>query len=318
MPILKGQTAIAVTATAQQVTFADSEAKYTLINTGSQSVMYVHSPPHAKDRAGTPDTGVLATDFVGASVAAIQTLGGSEIPAKGAVVIGPDIPGVLMVCITGQTSTVELVVGEMVSPVLIEANIGNVGLLNKAESEIDPAEGRISNVAAASADVLSPSGLVRKDTRALPEGVANGDWVAMQGTSTGELRVRDDDANTDLAAIEVLLTAANAQGGAGLTFTSVPIATTGTAELLAKTASQTQRLHALYITMDVADTVEIQDKDGGTLAGPWNFGANGGIAIPFDPSPDGTIDANAVNKGLQIVVAGGNNCRGVAVVSTGV
>lgn len=182
-----------------------------------------------------------------------------------------------------------------------DISIGNVGLLNLSEAEINPAGGQASNVAAAAADHLTACGLVRKDTRALPEAVADGDWVAAQGTATGELRVHD-----------------HSLAGGGLTFSRVSILTAGagTTELLAKAASATQRLHGLYITLSAAALVEIEDKDGVVLA-TWNIGTNGGIVIPFSPFADGAIQAAAVNKGLQIVNSAGN-LGGYAIVSTGV
>lgn len=64
---------------------------------------------------------------------------------------------------------------------------------------------KASNVAAGAGDILSPTGIVRKDTRALPEAVADGDWVAAQATATGDVRVRDDDAVTILTAQALLI-----------------------------------------------------------------------------------------------------------------
>jgi hypothetical protein len=78
----------------------------------------------------------------------------------------------------------------------LDLDIGNVGLLNSADARINPAESRVSNVAAAAGDNLSPSGAVRKDTEALPEAVADGDWVALQTDATGSLRVTDDSAHS--------------------------------------------------------------------------------------------------------------------------
>lgn len=114
-----------------------------------------------------------------------------------------------------------------------------------------------------------------------------------------------------------LLADTNALEGGDLTYSRVSIITAGaaTTSLLAKTASQTQRLHGLRITVSAAALVEIEDKDGVVLA-TWNFGANGGIVIPFNREAEGAIQATAVNKGLQIVNSAGN-LGGYAIVSTG-
>ena len=104
--------------------------------------------------------------------------------------------------------------------------------------------------------------------------------------------------------------------GSNLTFTSVSIDTAGTQELLRKSTG-IQRLHALTITLDAAGTVEIQDKDGETLAGPWFLGTNDdSLDIFRGDSGNCAIQSSSTNKGLQIVATGGN-CRGQASVSTG-
>ncbi len=102
-----------------------------------------------------------------------------------------------------------------------------------------------------------------------------------------------------------------------LTYSRVDFITAGavTTEIMAKTANETQRLHALVLTITGAALVEIEDKDGGVLA-TWNFGATGGVVIPFHHSIESAIQATVVNKGLQIVNSAGN--LGIwAVVSTG-
>jgi len=104
--------------------------------------------------------------------------------------------------------------------------------------------------------------------------------------------------------------------GSNLTFTSVPIDTDETQVLLVASAG-IQRLHALTITLDAAGTVEIQDKDGETLAGPWFLGTNDdSLDIFRGDSGNCAIQSSSTNKGLQIVATGGN-CRGQASVSTG-
>ena len=84
---------------------------------------------------------------------------------------------------------------------VLEANLGNVGLLNAAETEIDPSEAQATNTAFTAADMVTPAGAVRKSTEALPEAVADGDYIPLQTDDTGSLRVTDDSANTSLAAM---------------------------------------------------------------------------------------------------------------------
>ncbi|KKN83594.1 hypothetical protein LCGC14_0298340 [marine sediment metagenome] len=113
-----------------------------------------------------------------------------------------------------------------------------------------------------------------------------------------------------------LATYSGAVTGAGITFSRISLITAGaaTTQLLAKTGSQTQRLHGLAVTVSAGALVEIEDKDAGVLA-TWNLGANGGIVIPFNRDPEAAIQQTVVNKGLQIVNSAGN-LGGYAWVST--
>lgn len=105
--------------------------------------------------------------------------------------------------------------------------------------------------------------------------------------------------------------------GGSVTYSQVDFITAGaaTTQIMAKVASQTQRIHAFILTTTAAGLVEIEDKDGVVLA-TWNFGANGGTKKEFTSDVNGTINGGAVNKGLQIVNAAGN-LGFYAIVSTG-
>jgi hypothetical protein len=105
--------------------------------------------------------------------------------------------------------------------------------------------------------------------------------------------------------------------GSNLTFSSVRINTAGTQSLLSQTVGQTQRLHALTVTLDAAGTVSIQDGDNNILAGPWFLGTNDdSLDIFRGDSGNCAIQSSSTGAGLQIVATGGN-CRGQASVSTG-
>jgi len=94
----------------------------------------------------------------------------------------------------------------------LEVNIGNVGILNAAEGEIDPSEAQAANTAYAAADKLTPIGGVKSATRhtaAELETFADDDYVPVGVTDVHELRVRDDDANTDLNTLITDAQAAN-------------------------------------------------------------------------------------------------------------
>lgn len=159
-----------------------------------------------------------------------------------------------VVCATGESSTLRVVPGKLGSSLLLEAavNVGvNIGLLNKAEVEIDPATEdkqddnitqttAVNTVLGATADSIvvgdntgSVSAKLRgmnsnidKVTRVLGDetyaeatdeafviaGVrasartslvdTNNEFAPFQLTSNGDVRVRDDDANTVLGTID--------------------------------------------------------------------------------------------------------------------
>jgi len=105
--------------------------------------------------------------------------------------------------------------------------------------------------------------------------------------------------------------------GINLTFSSVRVNTAGKQELLPKGAGS-QRLHALSVTLTLAGTIAIQDKDNNTLAGPWSVANNGIIDLYRGDSGNCSIQSSLTGQGLQIVVTGGGTCSGQASVSSGV
>jgi len=80
-------------------------------------------------------------------------------------------------------------ISTIVNVAIGDLNIGNVGILDVDEAEMNPSGGARSNVAKASGEMLSATGLVRTDTPALPEAVADNDWVAASSNVKGELWV---------------------------------------------------------------------------------------------------------------------------------
>ena len=85
-------------------------------------------------------------------------------------------------------------------------------------------------------DAGIPPLVVRKDARALPAAAADGDYLPLQANQTGELRVRDDDANTALTAISTGL-------GASMTSAAVNVDAGAAQELIAAPAAG----HQLWI-----------------------------------------------------------------------
>ena len=76
----------------------------------------------------------------------------------------------------------------------------NIGLLDSADAVIDPSAAYAEDTAHTSGDYATPAGAVRSDARASLAGT-DGDYTIAQATANGDIRVRDDDANTDLDTI---------------------------------------------------------------------------------------------------------------------
>jgi len=125
MPILKGQI-LSVTATVQEVSFADNTISYSLVNDGASTVYFRSILPGTTFQGD--DTALKALD------AALLKSGESVAIKAGRTVV--------VVCATGQTATVRVLPGEVtVGATLIGANVdvGDVGLVNIAGTDINPA-----------------------------------------------------------------------------------------------------------------------------------------------------------------------------------
>lgn len=183
----KGQE-IAVVATAQDVTIGEPGKWYTFVNDDIANDIYYRLKDE-NTMAGIASV-IVATPIFGARLKADEIVhieGGTW----------------EVCCATGLTATLRVVPGRLIPTVAMDAefNIGNVGLLNKAEVEIDPSEAQAANTAYVAADKLTPIGGVKSATRhtaAELETFADDDWVPVGVTDVHELRTRDDDANTDL------------------------------------------------------------------------------------------------------------------------
>ena len=106
----------------------------------------------------------------------------------------------------------------------------------------------------------------------------------------------------------------------GLTFSRVVIdqAEAGTVTLLAKTASQTQRLHELVGTIDAIGSIKITNfDDDGDVFGDMPLNLNGGLVFRFVADPNGTIRHDTPGEGLKLTSTGGG-FHGHAIVSTGI
>ena len=157
---LQGQSAIAATATPQRPDLPDVGGVYTLQNTGASNAIYYKY-----------EAGAATADFAGTD-AVLRGLGAGKLDPGEMFVIGPGVPWLDVVCATGLTSTLEIEPGASVSAVNVEANLGNVGLLNAAESEINPATEESLAAAAADLNELTAAPVAKALTRLVPVAIA--------------------------------------------------------------------------------------------------------------------------------------------------
>lgn len=184
---LKTPDNVAVTATCQTVTVEVPGRVHTLRNIGSNSIYVLHDPA----------TYTQASATLAGLAAALLTAGCVEIKAGEALAIEDMPPWFHVVCASTLTSTLQIELGQLANQVTVEANLGQVGLNNKAEEEINPAVSVVEDAAHVGGESINPVGGVRTDTRAALAGTT-GDWAPVQLTATGDQRTRDDDLNTDM------------------------------------------------------------------------------------------------------------------------
>lgn len=106
--MIKSISDVAVTATPQRMDFPEPRKTYTLENTdATNSIMFIHDPATIKPGD--------VTTFVGATVAVIQALGGTELAAGKRIVIRDAPPWLHVVCISTKTATLQVYAGEIVT-----------------------------------------------------------------------------------------------------------------------------------------------------------------------------------------------------------
>jgi len=121
---------ISATATPAVSNLPDVNGTYTILNTDTANSAYVLHDPNT-----IPASDV--TSFAGLA-AALAADGGVEVKAGQAIVVR-GVPWFHVVCATGLTATLQVVAGELTGVTNVTANLGDVGLRNVAETEINPA-----------------------------------------------------------------------------------------------------------------------------------------------------------------------------------
>ncbi len=135
---------------------------------------------------------------------------------------------------------------------------------------------KVEDQAYAAEDPGVPGLIVRKDSRAAVGSGANGDYTQMQGTATGELRVRDDDVNTDLDAIAADL----ANGVLTRTVVNLTIGAGATGVLIAAGSACRYIVACVLMTDTETDLTINSDTVATQLTGNMPVSARSGFVLP--------------------------------------
>lgn len=147
MPKLKAPDTITASTTAQRVVLPARNTWYTITNSAAGSAYYIADP--------AVNEGDVAATLTG-TAAALRTLGMSDVKSKGQVSFFADAPWIDIVLPTGGVSgSVDITAGNQIGAANVEANLGNVGLLDTGETEIDPAIDPLNGITLLHADFLN-------------------------------------------------------------------------------------------------------------------------------------------------------------------
>lgn len=267
-------TALAATTTKKTKDLGDPNGLFTFVNDGAGSV-FLRQQDEGRAFAGT--------------AAEINALGGGQLKAGRTVTVKGVTWDYVCGSDTGTTATVQVLPGVVGASTVVElsgleVNLGNVGLLNAAETEIDPSEAQAANTAYVAADKLTPIGGVKsaaRHTAAELETFADDDWVPVGVTAVHELRTRDDDANTVLGAIDA---------DTGAIKTAVELIDHLTAANSGNKDANTQRV------VIATDDIPIAALNTLITAGNLNLAAaaKGGLANSVVPAITSKVNATAI------------------------
>jgi len=113
-----------ITATSQTIDIIETGGQFSLESATGSDTMYFRRS---------------ANSSYAGSASELQAASDGELPLGQSVLLPAGFGQIDVVCATGETATLIITPGMVSSPITVEANLGNVGLLNKAETEVDPA-----------------------------------------------------------------------------------------------------------------------------------------------------------------------------------
>ena len=159
MAKLEGLT-LSATATVQEAIISDPQAVSTLKNDDASTTLWFKFHPNEDETAG------------GLAAALRADLWGELKPGEAVSFTG--VPTLYYVCATGESLTARILPGKLAEStnVSVSANIGNVGLLDAAEAEINPAkeDGNLATLAGAVGGTEMQVDIVDAGTLALEAG----------------------------------------------------------------------------------------------------------------------------------------------------
>lgn len=173
----------------------------------------------------------------------------------------------------------------------------------------------------------------RRDTRATIA-AADEDFGPFQLTANGDVRVRDDDANTAIGATDAALVDAGAVGsvsaklrrlttdvallisaiGSGLTFVTaaVDLAMNGTRDILAAPGANKQIwVYGIFGTTGADGTIKFLDDTPTDISGTMPILAKGGFVLPLSPNANMPWMKCSTNKKLQAVLSAASDFDGI-------
>ena len=301
MAKLEGLT-LTVTDAVQQANISDPKGVSSLKNDDTTTTIYYKVHPSE-------------TESAGGNAATLRADKWSEL-RPGEAVAFTGAPSIYYLAATGQSGSARVVAGQLASANIynVDANLGDVGVLDTTNTAIDPATEStaasiktavelLDNAVAGSELQVDVVAALPSGTNAIGKLAANADVnigdVGLVNSANAPINPAEEDGN--LASLLTQMTAMATALGNGATFITAPFSGLATGEtMIGATASQYTRIYGIAFTVSAAATVTIQDGDSSTMIGSVTLDANGGYVLPFTNNKGAhwgkTTDANKVVK----------------------
>ncbi len=263
--ILKAPDTISVTATPQAVTLPETDCWYSIRNSGSGSVYYI----------AIDISDYTAATYTSKTAAQLRTAGCGMISSGASTSFQTDMPTIYLVCANGVTATANIEPGIMASAGGGSTS-GNVGLLNVATDQVNPATSDL------------------------------------QTTGNAILTTMDADTGNIATAVQ-LIDDDNESRGQTIIYADLPANATVAAtpeEVIAAVALKKFYILELALTFTVQDVVRILDTTATPVyRGSYQVASYGGFVLPRNAN-DKPHFVTTAGANLGIVTAATNSYSG--------